>query len=77
LFCKELNYKEGTVVGMFGQIEMYVNHEDQVKELLNETIYDLPKAKTNNFGSVLDWKYTDTVFENYNYGKARKFDIAV
>jgi thymidylate synthase len=77
LFCKELNYNEGRVIGMFGQIEMYVNHEDQVKELLKETIYDLPKVKTNNFGSVLDWKYIDTVFENYNHGKTRKFDIAV
>jgi thymidylate synthase len=77
LFCKELGYKEGKVVGMFGQIEMYVNHEAQARELLDEQIYELPQVETDNFKTLLDWEYTDTTLHNYNHGKTRKFEISI
>jgi len=77
LFCLETGYKEGKVIGMFGQIELYENHLEGAKELLTREIQTLPQVVTEHFSGIDNWSYQDTIFTNYNHGEKIHFPIAV
>jgi thymidylate synthase len=77
LLAKESGLKEGRLVGFLGDTHVYVNHLDGVKEQLSRKPFMLPAIKTSNFTSIFDWKYTDTVIENYQHHPRIKFEIAV
>lgn len=78
LLAKEANLKEGTLVGIFADAHLYLNHVDGVKEILNRSSEGkLPTIRTDDFKSIFDWKYSDTVLENYNPQPSIKFDVAV
>lgn len=77
LFCKETGYKEGKVIGMFGQIELYENHVEGAKELLQRTNGVLPAIQTGKFTTITEWSYEDTVFTNYQPQLKISFPIAV
>ena len=69
--------KEGKLIGFLGDTHVYENHLDGLKEQLSRTPGKLPTIKTENFKSIFDWKYEDTVVEDYQPQKSIKFDIAV
>lgn len=77
LSCKEVGYKPGKVIGMFGQVELYENHIEGAKELLKRRGKKLPGVTTQNFKTIFDWSYEDTQFINYKSGEAIKFPIAI
>ena len=78
LLSKESNLKEGMLVGFFADAHIYDNHLDGVKELLNRNpTGNLPKIKTDNFKSIYDWQYSDTILLDYNPLPSVKFDVAV
>lgn len=79
LMAKECNLKEGKLVGLLSDTHIYVNHLEGVKEQLTRdtTKYKLPQIKTENFTSILDWKYTDSTIEGYESYPTIKFDIVV
>ncbi len=77
LFCKETGYKEGKVIAMLGQVELYKNHVEGAKELLKRESFILPKVQTENFTSILNWSYEDTEFINYQHGEKLDFPIAI
>lgn len=77
LFCKEVGYKPGKVIGMFGQVELYENHIDGAKELIKRRSKKLPQLSTEKFKTIFDWSYEDTQVINYKSGEAIKFPIAV
>ena len=77
LLAKEGGFKEGRLVGFLGDTHIYVNHLEGVKEQLSRKPFALPSIKTSNFSSIFDWKYTDSVIENYQHHPRIKFEIAV
>jgi thymidylate synthase len=77
LFCLETNYKAGSVIGMFGQVELYENHIDGAKQLIKNNNLDYPSIETKNFKDIFQWKFDDTNFINYQHGEKIDFIIAI
>jgi thymidylate synthase len=77
LLAKESGLKEGKLVGFLADTHIYVNHVDGMKEQLTRKPFKLPTIKTENFISIFNWKYTDTVVENYEKHPRIKFEVAV
>lgn len=78
LLAKESNLKEGMLVGFFADAHIYLNHIDGIKELLSRNATgNLPTIKTDNFKSIYDWQYSDTILLDYNPLPSVKFDVAV
>ena len=77
LFCLETGYKPGKVIAMFGQVELYENHLEGAKELLNRLPLEYPEVNTEKFEGIDNWSYEDTKFNNYQYGEKISFPIAI
>ena len=77
LFAKEAGLGEGRLIGFLGDTHIYVNHVDGLREQIARAPKPLPQIKTENFTSIFDWHYGDTVVENYDPHPAIKFEIAV
>jgi thymidylate synthase len=77
LLAKESGFKEGRLVGFLADTHIYVNHVQGMKEQLQREPFKLPTIKTENFKSIFDWKYTDTIVENYEHHPSIKFEVAV
>jgi thymidylate synthase len=77
LLAKETGLKEGKLVGFLGDTHIYVNHLDSLKEQIERKPFKLPKIKTEKFTSIFEWKYDDSIVEDYNYHPRIKFEVAV
>jgi len=78
LLAKESSLKEGMLVGFFADAHIYLNHIDGIKELLNRNVTGkLPTIKTDNFKSIYDWQYNDTILLDYEPLPSVKFNVAV
>lgn len=77
LLAKEAWLKEWKLVWFLADTHIYVNHKEGIKEQLNRTPWKLPTIKTENFNSIFDREYTDTIVENYEPQARIKFDVAV
>jgi len=77
LLAKESGFSEGRLIGFLGDVHIYVNHIDAIREQCVRSPRSLPNIKTENFTSIFDWRYGDTVIENYDPHPAIKFEIAV
>jgi len=77
LLAKEAGLGEGKLIGFLGDTHIYINHVNAISLQLLRKPKPLPKIKTENFTSVFDWHYGDTIIENYDSHPAIKFEIAV
>jgi thymidylate synthase len=77
LLAKEAGLREGRLVGFLGDTHIYINHIDSLKEQIAREARTLPVIRTSEFTSVFEWKYTDSIVENYNPHPPVKFEIAV
>ena len=77
LLAKEAGLGEGRLIGFLGDTHIYVNHIDAIRQQIARVPKALPQIKTENFTSIFDWHYGDTVIENYDPHPAIKFEIAV
>ncbi|MDR2965871.1 MAG: thymidylate synthase [Treponema sp.] len=77
LLAKEAGLKEGKLIGFLGDVHIYINHINEISIQCIRTPRSLPKIKTENFSSIFNWQYTDTIIEEYDPHPAIKFDIAV
>jgi thymidylate synthase len=77
LLAKETGFKEGKLVGFLGDTHIYLNHVEGIKGQLERVPFKLSAIKTENFTSIFDWKFTDSVIENYEHHPSIKFEIAV
>ena len=64
LIAKEVNMLVDDLIFSGGDCHIYTNHIDQVKQQLNQKIYDLCNIKLNN-NSIFDFKYEDIEILNY------------
>lgn len=77
LLAKEAGLEEGKLIGFLADTHIYKNHVDGLKEQLTREPLKLCSIKTENFKSIFEWKYEDTIVENYEKLGRIKFDIAV
>jgi thymidylate synthase len=77
LLAKEAGLGEGRLIGFLGDVHIYVNHIEAIKEQCARSPKALPAINTPGFTSIFDWHYGDTVIENYEPYPAIKFEIAV
>ena len=77
LIAKEAGLEEGRLVGFLADTHIYVNHFDGMKKQLERTPLPLPTLRTENFSSLFDWQYEDSVVESYDPHPGIKFEIAV
>ena len=61
------NYKPGDFVHTFGDVHIYSNHKEQVKEQLSRSPKPLPIMRLNkNVKSILEFTYSDFNIINYD-----------
>ena len=61
------NYKPGDFVHTFGDVHIYSNHEEQVKEQLSRSPKPLPIMRLNkNITSIFEFTYSDFDIINYD-----------
>ena len=77
LLAKESGLQEGKLVGFLADTHIYRNHIDALTEQLSRTPDTLPTITTENFRSIFDREYTDTVVNDYNPQKSIKMAVAV
>jgi thymidylate synthase len=77
LLAKESRLGEGRLIGFLGDVHIYVNHIEAIKEQCNREPKPLSVIKTEKFTSIFDWHYGDSVVEGYEPHPAIKFEIAV
>jgi thymidylate synthase len=77
LLAKEAGLKEGKLTGFLADTHIYENHIEGLKEQIERKPFPLPKIKTENFTSIFDWKYDETILENYEKHPRIKFEVAV
>ena len=77
LLAKEAGLGEGRLIGFLGDVHIYINHVDAIRQQCTRSPKPLPCIKTENFTSIFDWHYSDTVIEGYDPHPAIKFEIAV
>jgi thymidylate synthase len=77
LLAKETGLGEGKLVGFLADTHIYVNHADAIRGQLARSPRALPKIRTDQFTSFFDWRYTDTVIDNYDPHPSIPFEIAV
>ena len=65
LLAKESGYEEGKLIGQLGDVHIYENQTDGLKNQLKRTPFELPSIKTENFKSIFDWEFTDSTIINY------------
>ena len=61
LLCEELNYEPGDLIGNLGDVHIYNNHTQQVKEQLTRESFDLPTIELSNvdiLSGEFDYKLT-------------------
>lgn len=77
LLAKEAGLKEGKLIGFLGDVHIYKNHIEGLREQLSRSPKNLPTIETNNFTSIFDWQYTDSEIKNYEHHARIKFQIAI
>ena len=77
LIAKEAGLEEGRLVGFLADTHIYVNHFEGMKKQLARNPRLLPSIRTAKFTSIFDWRYEDSVIENYDPHPGIKFEIAV
>jgi thymidylate synthase len=77
LLAKESGLAEGKLIGFLVDTHIYDNHIEGLRLQLKRLPWALPKIETNNFKSIFEWQYNDSVLEKYNHHPGIKFEIAV
>ena len=65
LLSKESGYEEGNLIGQLGDVHIYENQIDGLKNQLKRAPFELPSIKTENFESIFDWEFTDSTIIDY------------
>ncbi len=71
-------YEVGEFIHSFGDLHIYTNHLEQVKEQITREPRELPKVKLNkNIKNIEEFTYDDIILEDYNPHPAIKGKVSV
>jgi len=77
LIAKEAGLREGRLVGFLADTHIYTNHVAGLNEQLAREPFPLPSLKTEKFNGLFEWKWQDSVVENYRHHPRIPFEVAV
>lgn len=78
MIAQVTSLEAGDFVHTFGDVHIYLNHLDQVKEQLSRTPFTLPTMKINpEVKGIFDFKYEDFEVTGYQSHPHIKGDVAV
>jgi len=77
LFCLQTDLEIGSIVGFFNNVEIFNQHIDGAKKIIERLPTKLGVLDTKNFSDILSWKFTDTQLLNYNPNSPMKFEVNV
>ncbi len=78
MIAKVCNLELGEFIHTFGDVHIYKNHIEQVKEQVSRKAKKFPKLKINrDVKDIFDFKYEDFELENYEPEAAIKANVAV
>lgn len=78
MIAQVTGYPPGEFIHTFGDVHIYSNHYDQVKEQLTRTPYPFPVMKLNpSVKNIDDFKLEDFTLENYEHHPLLKGEITV
>lgn len=78
MIAQVCNLEVGDFIHTFGDIHIYNNHVEQIKEQLKRKPKELPQMKINsNIKNIFDFKYDDFELINYNPEPAIKATVSV
>lgn len=78
LIAKSVNMIPYEFIWTGGDVHIYNNHIDALKEVISRESYDLPKLKLNeNIKNIYDFRYDDIEIENYQAHPNIKMEVAV
>jgi len=78
MFAHVTGLRPGEFIHTFGDVHIYRNHFDQVKEQLSRRANPLPKMLLNpDIKSIFNFKYSDFLLTDYNPHPAIKAPIAI
>ncbi|MCX7610322.1 MAG: thymidylate synthase [Ignavibacterium sp.] len=66
LIAEECNLKAGEFIHTFGDVHIYRNHVDAIKEQISREPKELPTLQFNKKPSIFDYTYEDFQLINYN-----------
>lgn len=76
LLAKECGYKEGKLIGHFGDTHIYSNHIKGLEEQLTRQPFALPTIETEGDVDILNWKRKQTKLIGYESHPTIKFEVA-
>lgn len=78
MIAQVCDLKPGEFVHSFGDVHIYSNHMDQVKEQLSRKPFPLPQMKINpERKNISDFKFEDFTLENYQSHPHIKAEVAI
>ena len=78
MVAHQTDLEVGDFVWTGGDVHIYDNHQDQVKEQLSREPFDYPTLKfARKPESIFDYKYEDFIIENYQHHPSIKAPVAV
>lgn len=78
MIAQVVNMVPGDFIHTFGDVHIYKNHIEQVKEQLSRKPFFMPQIQINkSVTNIFDFKYDDFVLVNYNHHPAIKAQVAV
>lgn len=77
LLAQETGLKEGRLIGFLGDVHIYENHVEGLRQQISRSPRPLPSLLTEPFTSLLEWHYEDSRLEGYQPDENIRFEIAV
>ena len=77
LIAKETGLSVGEFVHTFGDLHLYLNHEEQAHKQLMRMPFAMPRLNLDDAGSLWDFNPDGVVFEGYHSHPTIKAPIAV
>jgi thymidylate synthase len=78
MIAQVCDLEPGEFIHTFGDVHIYSNHNEQVKEQLSRTPFPLPTMKINpEIKGIFEFKFEDFLLENYQSHPAIKAPVAV
>ena len=74
LIAKECGYSVGFLNGFFGDLHLYEDHIDIIKNQIKSNLFSLPELDISNT-SLFNFNHKDVLLNNYNSNEIFKYKL--